>query len=68
MNRYPLHLFWSDEDEGFIAEAPDMTGCSAWGANEADAARQAQDAIAAWLQANAVAGRPAPIPSGAESI
>ncbi len=65
---YPLSIFWSDEDEGFIAEAPDLPGCSAWGETEADAARQAQDAIAAWLQANAAAGRPAPTPSRAEPI
>lgn len=51
MNRYPLNIFWSAEDKGFIAEAPDLPGCSAWGATEADAAREAQDAIAAWLQA-----------------
>jgi predicted RNase H-like HicB family nuclease len=56
MNRYPLNLFWSDEDEGFIAEAPDLPGCSAWGETEADAAREAQDAIAAWLQAAELAG------------
>lgn len=31
MNRYPLNLFWSDADEGFIAEVPDLPGCSAWG-------------------------------------
>lgn len=57
MNRYPLNLFWSDEDEGFIAEVPDLPGCSAWGETEADAAREAQDAIAAWLQAAEAAGR-----------
>lgn len=54
--------------EGFIAEVPDLPGCSAWGATEADAASEAQDAIAAWLQANAAAGRPAPTPSVAEPI
>ena len=29
MNRYPLEIFWSAEDAGFIAEAPDLPGCSA---------------------------------------
>ena len=41
MNRYPLNIFWSDEDRGFIAEAPDLPGCSAWGKTETDAAKQA---------------------------
>ena len=44
MNRYPLNIFWSTEDKGFIAEAPDLPGCSAWGKTEADAAHEAQDA------------------------
>lgn len=60
MNRYPLNIFWSDEDEGFIAEAPDPPGCSAWGETEADAAREAQGASTAWLQAAEAAGRASP--------
>lgn len=63
MNRYPLNIFWSAEDEGFIAEAPDLPGCSAWGETEVDAAREAQDAIAAWLQAAQAAKRTIPKPS-----
>lgn len=63
MNRYPLSIFWSVEDKGFIAEAPDLPGCSAWGATEADAAREAQEAIAAWLQAARAAGKRVP-PAG----
>lgn len=59
---YPLNIFWSAEDEGFIAEVPDLPGCSAWGATEADAAREAQDAIAAWLEAARGAGKDAPAP------
>jgi predicted RNase H-like HicB family nuclease len=62
MNRYPLNIFWSDEDQGFIAEAPDLPGCNAWGATEAEAAREAQDAIAAWLQAAQAAGKAVPAP------
>lgn len=60
MNRYPLNIFWSAEDKGFIAEAPDLPGCSAWGKTEAEAAREAQDAIAAWLQAAKAAKRTIP--------
>lgn len=55
MNRYPLNILWSYEDKGFIAEVPDLPGCSAWGGTEAEAAREAQDAISAWLQATRAA-------------
>ena len=68
MNRYPLSIFWSQEDGGFIAEVADLPGCSAFGATEEQAAREAQDAIQAWLQANAAAGRVAPEPSVAEPV
>src|SRR5439155_16904689 len=60
MTRYPLEIFWSEEDKGFIAEAPDLPGCSAWGATEANAAREAQRAIDAWLEAARRAGREIP--------
>ncbi|MBS0439206.1 MAG: type II toxin-antitoxin system HicB family antitoxin [Proteobacteria bacterium] len=68
MSRYPLNIFWSAEDKGFIAEAPDLPGCSAWGKTEAEAAREAQDAIAAWLQAAKVAKRMIPKPSVAAPV
>jgi len=39
-----------------------LPGCNAWGATEAEAAREAQDAIAAWLQAAQAAGKAVPAP------
>jgi len=68
MTRYPLEIFWSEEDKGFIAEAPDLPGCSAWGATEANAAREAQRAIAAWVEAARAAGREIPEPSVTEPL
>jgi antitoxin HicB len=68
MTHYPLEIFWSKEDKGFIAEAPDLPGCSAWGATEANAAREAQRAVAAWLEAAHAAGRQIPKPSVSEPL
>ena len=68
MTHYPLEIFWSEEDEGFIAEAPDLPGCSAWGATEANAAREAQRAIAAWIEAARAAKREIPEPSVTEPL
>lgn len=63
MTKYPIEVFWSDEDEGYIATLPDLPGCSAWGATEAEAIAQAHDASAAWIKAAKAAGRPIPKPS-----
>jgi predicted RNase H-like HicB family nuclease len=62
-NRYPAKLFWSDEDEGFIAEAPDLPGCSAFGETQADAVKELQEAIVAWIEAATAAGNRIPEPS-----
>jgi len=68
MSHYPINIFWSEEDAGFIAEAPDLPGCSAWGATESDAAREVQDAIAAWVQAAQAAGKSVPMPQVVRAI
>jgi predicted RNase H-like HicB family nuclease len=62
-NRYPAQVFWSDEDEGFIALAPDLPGCSAFGDTQHEAIGQLHGAIAAWIQAAEAAGNPIPEPS-----
>ena len=48
---YAASIFWSVEDEGFIALAPDLPGCSAFGETQAGALRELQHAISAWLEA-----------------
>ena len=68
MNHYPINIFWSEEDAGYIADAPDLPGCSAWGATESDAAREAQDAIAAWVQAAVAAGKSVPVPRVVQAL
>ena len=37
MVQYPIEVFCSDEDEGYIAVVPDLAGCNAWGKTEAAA-------------------------------
>ena len=62
-DRYPAQVFWSDEDEGFIAIAPDLPGCSAFGDTQGEALAELQDAIEAWREAAAKAGNRVPQPS-----
>lgn len=61
--RYPANVFWSDEDEGFIALAPDLPGCSAFGETKPEALTELEQAIAAWIDAARAAGNPIPQPS-----
>ena len=61
--RYPIEVFWSDEDEGYIAIAPDLPGASAWGKSEADAIRELHAVIDLWIKAARKTGNPVPKPS-----
>jgi antitoxin HicB len=62
-SKYPLEVFWSEEDEGYIAIVPDLPGCSAWGETEEQAVHEIQDAIKAWILAAQAGGRLIPAPS-----
>lgn len=61
--KYPKQVFWSDEDEGYIAIAPDLPGSSAFGESEAEALRELDDVIAGWIAAAKAIGNPVPPPS-----
>lgn len=65
--RYPAQVFWSDEDEGFIARAPDLPGCSAFGETQEEAIDELQSAIEAWVEAANAAGNLIPAPSSPAS-
>jgi predicted RNase H-like HicB family nuclease len=62
MTHYLVEIFWSDEDEGYIAAVPDLPGCSAWGRNLKEAAKEIEDAQAAWIEACQASGEPVPAP------
>ena len=47
---YHINLFWSDEDELWIADVPDLTGCRTHGASRSDAISNAAEAIELWLE------------------
>jgi predicted RNase H-like HicB family nuclease len=50
MNRYHINLFWSDVDECWVADVPDLKSCSAFGDTPAEALSEVQKAIDAWLE------------------
>ena len=57
---YHINIFYSEEDEGYIADIPDLRMCSAFGLTPADALAQAEIAKHAWLDAARAAGKPIP--------
>lgn len=63
MTTYPIEVFWSDEDEAWVANVPDLPLCSAHGSTPHDAVAEVEVAIEAWLDAARSEGRPIPIPS-----
>ena len=49
MHKYEVVLYWSDEDDAFIAEAPELPGCMAHGNTQASALHNINEAISLWL-------------------
>jgi predicted RNase H-like HicB family nuclease len=61
--KYPKKVFWSEEDEGYIAIAPDLPGSSAFGESEGEALQELDEVIAGWIAATKAVGNPVPPPS-----
>jgi len=59
---YHINVFYSEEDEGYIADIPDLKQCSAFGETPEDAVREVLIAKNAWLEAASAAGKPIPRP------
>ncbi|NJK73534.1 MAG: type II toxin-antitoxin system HicB family antitoxin [Oscillatoriales cyanobacterium RU_3_3] len=57
-----INIFYSDEDEGYIADIPDLKYCSAFGETPELALQQVQIAKTAWLEVAKAAGKPIPQP------
>ena len=62
--RYEIIIFWSDEDNAFVADVPELPGCMAHGSSHAEALQNAEEAIALWVEAARDAGREIPQPKG----
>ena len=64
MTHYEIVLYWSEEDNAFIAEVPELPGCMADGPNRRDAVANAERIIDEWIQTAQSLGRPIPSPKG----
>lgn len=62
MQDYFISIFYSEEEEGYIADIPDLRFCSAFGKTPDEALAEVQIARQAWLEAARVAGKSLPEP------
>jgi predicted RNase H-like HicB family nuclease len=62
--KYEIIIYWSDEDEAFIAEVPELPGCAADGATYQEALANAEVIIDEWIETAKGLGRPIPEPKG----
>lgn len=66
MYKYEVIIYWSKEDEAFIAEVPELPGCMAHGGTQEDALKNAQDAITLWIDTAKEFGDTVPEPKGSK--
>jgi predicted RNase H-like HicB family nuclease len=62
MKDYHINIFFSQEDEGYIADIPDLFMCSAFGATPAEALAEVEKAKELWLEAARAEGKHIPEP------
>jgi predicted RNase H-like HicB family nuclease len=64
MYKYEVIVYWSEEDEAYIAEVPELPGCMADGATYEEALKNAQVVISEWIETAKALGREIPSPKG----
>ena len=62
--KYEMIIYWSDADQAFIAEVPELPGCAADGATYQEALSNAEVIIQEWIETARELGRPVPEPQG----
>ena len=60
MHKYEIILYWSNEDQAFIAEVPELPGCMAHADSQEAALRNVNDAMQFWIERAQELGRPFP--------
>jgi predicted RNase H-like HicB family nuclease len=60
--RYLIKIYWSDEDEVYVAEVPALPGCLSHGVTYEEAARNIRESMEAWIESAARHGDPVPEP------
>ena len=64
MSKYEVIIYWSDDDDAYVAEVPELAGCMADGATYQEALANAEVVIQEWLETARELGRTIPEPKG----
>ena len=62
--KYEVIIYWSDEDEAYIAEVPELAGCMSDGDTYEEALQNIQIIISEWIETAKSLGREIPMPRG----
>ena len=62
--KYEVIIYWSQEDQAFIAEVPELPGCAADGKTYRQALANVEVVINEWIETATELGRPIPQPKG----
>ncbi|MGI8566437.1 MAG: type II toxin-antitoxin system HicB family antitoxin [Pyrinomonadaceae bacterium] len=68
MHKYEIIIYWSNEDNVFVTEVPELPGCMAHGETQAAALANANKAIQLWIDTAHEDGVPVPEPKGERLI
>ena len=63
-NNYEMIIWWSQEDDAFVVDVPELPGCMAHGKTRVAAIKNAEDAIAFWVKTAKEDGLPVPQSKG----
>jgi predicted RNase H-like HicB family nuclease len=64
MSKYEVIIYWSDEDDAYVTEVPELPGCMADGSSYQEALANAEVVIQEWIDTARELGRPIPEPKG----
>lgn len=64
MHKYEVIIYWSDEDQVFVAQVPELPGCAAHGDSPQMALANANEAMQLWIDTAKEFGDPVPEPKG----
>jgi predicted RNase H-like HicB family nuclease len=63
-SKYEIIIYWSEEDDAYLAEVPELPGCMSDGRTYQEALANAERIIQEWVDTAKELGRPIPEPKG----